>query len=308
MHPRQPVGVTPVVPPEQRSQDRSETRAGPAGPTAEREPAGRPVDGSDAPGRNVGSHQLRLFARALVDAPSEEPGAGPVRVHLILRDMAVLRTVWAAVSGQPDVQVVSTVFAASVKADIRVEAVAPPHDRPAAGSPEADPRDGNRVLAVVADETDESLAAALCRGAWAAVREADISTHLLPDLLAVGRGECPILRLAAGRPALAAALVWRYRQDGEHGPSGPPQPSPLTERETAILEAIALGQSSAVIADRLGIGIQTVKNHVAQVFRKTETHKRAEAVAMAVRHGWVTNGSGYLSADSRSMPPTQALS
>ena len=302
------------MPPEQSFQDRIETRPGPAGPAGEREearerePAARSVEGRDAPGRGAGSYQLPLFARALAGTPSEEPDAGPVRVHLILRDTAVLRTAWAAVSGQPDVQVVSTVSAASVKADVRVEAVAPLRDGPVEGSPEADPLDGGRVLAVVADETDESLAAALCRGAWAAVREADISTRLLPDLLAVGRGECPILRVAAGRPALAAALVWRYRRDGAHGSSAPPQPSPLTKRETAILEAIAVGQTSAIIADRLGIGLQTVKNHVAQVFRKTGTHTRAEALATAARHGWVVNGSRRLSSGTGSMPPTPASS
>ena len=285
------------MPPEQRSKDRAETRTGPVGPAAEREearerkPAGRPLEGPDAPGRGVDSYQLRLFAPVLAGTPSDEPDAGPVRVHLILRDTAVLRTAWAAVSGQPDVQVVSTVYAASVKADVRVEALAPLHTGPAEESPETNARDGGRLLAIVADDTDESLAAALRRGAWAAVREADISARLLADALGVGRGECPILRVAAGRPALAAALVWRYRQDGEHGSSAPPRPSPLTKRETAILEAIALGQTSATIADRLGIGIQTVKNHVAQVFRKTGTHTRAEALAVAVRHGWVVNGS-----------------
>ena len=188
-------------------------------------------------------------------------------------------------------QVVSTASTISVEADVRVEVVAPPHHGPEAGNPEANRPGGARLVAVVPDETDETLATALSRGARSVVREADIPVRLVPDLLAVARGECPILRTIAGRPPLASALVRAYRQDGEHSTRGPTLPSPLTERETAILGAIALGQTSPAIAERLGIGVQTVKNHVTHILRKTEAGTRAGAVAAAARHGWLADGS-----------------
>ena len=241
----------------------------------------------------AGSYQLRLFPAAPSVAPSEEPAAGPILVHFLLPDAAVLRTAWAAVSRESGLQVVSTVSgvsATSAKADVRVEAVAPPHQGPAEEDAGSDPRGTARLVAVVPDETDEALAAALSRGAWAAVREADIAVRLVPALLAVGRGECPILRVAAGRARLAAALVRRYRQDGERGSSGRALPSPLTGRETAILGAIALGETSSIMARRFGIGVQTIKNHVAQIFRKTGAHTRAGALAAAMRHGWLAEG------------------
>ena len=305
MHLTQPAEVASGVRPERYPQRRSERRPEPARSTSRtsgdgedvrergpgKGPRKRPVERPEGAGTGADSYQLRLFPPAPPVAPSEAPGAGPLRVHLLLHDTAVYRAAWVAVSGQPAVQVVSTVSATSVEADVRVEAVDPSDDRPAEGNPRADLRGAVRLLAVVPDDTDEALAAALSRGAWAAVREADIPLRLVFDLLAIGRGECPILRVAAGRAPLAAALVGRYLQDGERGLSGPRQPSPLTERETAILEAIAQGQTSAAIARRLGIGIQTVKNHVAQVLLKAGARTRAQAVRVADRHGWLPNDS-----------------
>jgi len=250
-------------------------------------PGKKPVKRRGASTGGAGSYQLPLFSPVPGVAPSEKPGAGPLRVHLVLPDAAVNRAAWAAVSGQPGVQVVSGVV---VEADVRVETVAPSQDGPAEGNPGAGPHGTARLLAVIPDETDETLAAALSRGAWAAVREADIPLRLMPDLLAVGRGECPILRVAAGRASLAAALVRRYRQDGKSTPS-PRRPNPLTGRETAILQAIACGQTSSAIAGRLDIGVQTVKNHVTQVLRKVGARTRAQAAAVAVRHGWLANDS-----------------
>ena len=295
MHPPRPAEVTPEAHLERCPERHPEPRPDPAGPIPRTSDELRETDGgapvaerSDAPGRGAASYQLRLFSPAPSIAPSEEePGTGPVRVHLCLPDAAVLRTAWAAVSGQPGLQVVSTVSVTPVAADVRVETVAPPRDRPAEESSGASPPGAARLLSVIPEETDDALRGALSRGAWAAVREADIPARLVPDLLAVGRGECPILRVAAGRPALAAALVRLCRQDGARNPSVPTVPSPLTERETAILEAIALGHTSATIAQWLGIGVQTVKNHVAQALRKTDARTRAAAVAAAYRHGWL---------------------
>jgi len=268
VHPSpQPAESIPEVSPERRSGRRPGERP---------RPAGRP----DA-------YQLHLLPPEAAAARPEGTGDGPLRVHLFLRDTAVFRTAWAAVSREPDVRVVSTVFSAPVEADVRVEAISPPYEGSAEGDPGANPSSAARVLAVIPDETDEALAAALSRGAWAVVREGSIGDSLVSNLLAIGRGECPILRAAAGRASLAAALIRRYRRREGSGTSGPALPNPLTGRETAILGAIALGQTSPAIALRFGIGVQTVKNHVTQIFRKTGARTRPEAVNVANQYGWL---------------------
>ncbi|USD36568.1 MULTISPECIES: response regulator transcription factor [Ferrimonas] len=54
--------------------------------------------------------------------------------------------------------------------------------------------------------------------------------------------------------------------------------SKLTERELGVVRLVALGASNKEIARQLFISECTVKAHLASVFRKTETHSRAELV------------------------------
>ena len=63
--------------------------------------------------------------------------------------------------------------------------------------------------------------------------------------------------------------------------------SPLTSRETAVLEQMAKGKSSKEIAHALEISPQTVKNHISHVFSKLGVTDRTSAVLIALRHGWI---------------------
>jgi DNA-binding NarL/FixJ family response regulator len=63
--------------------------------------------------------------------------------------------------------------------------------------------------------------------------------------------------------------------------------SPLTSRETAVLEEMAKGMSSKEIARALEISPQTVKNHISHVFSKLGVTDRTSAVLIALRHGWI---------------------
>jgi ATP/maltotriose-dependent transcriptional regulator MalT len=55
----------------------------------------------------------------------------------------------------------------------------------------------------------------------------------------------------------------------------------LSQRETAILQAIAHGMSNKRIAQSLGIAPETVKSHAKSIFAKLATRTRAQAVARA---------------------------
>lgn len=57
----------------------------------------------------------------------------------------------------------------------------------------------------------------------------------------------------------------------------------LTARETAVLSGIALGDSNREIGRALGIGDQTVKNHVSVLIQKFHVRNRVQlAVAVAL--------------------------
>jgi DNA-binding NarL/FixJ family response regulator len=131
--------------------------------------------------------------------------------------------------------------------------------------------------------------------------EAGATGYLLKDSLpddfnasihALSAGESPI------SPSLARLLLERMRPGapaaGAPAATSAPaaaaaasaaEPSPLSVRETAILEAIARGRSLAEIGAALHISPLTVKTHVQNIYRKLEATSRQQAVFLAQQRG-----------------------
>ena len=57
--------------------------------------------------------------------------------------------------------------------------------------------------------------------------------------------------------------------------------TPLTRRETEILEQIATGKSRKRIADELYIDLETVKSHIKNIYNKLDVHSKADAIKAA---------------------------
>jgi len=57
--------------------------------------------------------------------------------------------------------------------------------------------------------------------------------------------------------------------------------TPLTKRETEILEQIATGKSRKRIADELFIDLETVKSHIKNIYHKLDVHSKADAIKTA---------------------------
>ncbi|MCK2240369.1 MULTISPECIES: response regulator [unclassified Crossiella] len=62
----------------------------------------------------------------------------------------------------------------------------------------------------------------------------------------------------------------------------------LTEREEAVLRLMATGLSNAEIAEKLFVGLQTVKTHVGNVLAKLQARDRTQAVIAAYESGFIT--------------------
>lgn len=57
--------------------------------------------------------------------------------------------------------------------------------------------------------------------------------------------------------------------------------SPLTRRETEVLEQISTGKSRKRIADELFIDLETVKSHIKNIYQKLNVHSKADAIKTA---------------------------
>jgi len=104
------------------------------------------------------------------------------------------------------------------------------------------------------------------------------------------------------RAAVAARILAQFREDSAidsvpaEQPAAPrlEPPAPLgplfvrlSPREIEILDLVARGNSNKIIARKLSISDQTVKNHVSAILRKLEVNDRTEAVVYALRNGWI---------------------
>jgi len=108
----------------------------------------------------------------------------------------------------------------------------------------------------------------------------------LIDLAEAGvRDEAGLRARYIGALRESATAVWGERDDAAGArPSLPPL---LTPREREVLELIAEGQSNKTIARQLGLGPETVKTHMKNIFHKLDVDRRTQAVLRAEELGLV---------------------
>ena len=95
-------------------------------------------------------------------------------------------------------------------------------------------------------------------------------------------------RAAEGEPILSGEIAGRVLREFERERAEEryrEQLADLTPREEEILKLLATGESNREIGKRLFISEQTVKNHVASIFRKLQVNDRTKAALLAVKLG-----------------------
>ncbi|MFH1169189.1 MAG: response regulator transcription factor [Chloroflexota bacterium] len=143
------------------------------------------------------------------------------------------------------------------------------------------------VIVLTSNQDDTQLFEAL-KAQAAAYLSKEITAEQLGDIIRrVAQGDHPINESLTTRPKLAEhvlqqfqELSWRSEAEGFI--------SPLTPRETEILNYIARGYLNKQIAAELGISEQTIKNHVTSILRKLNANARTEAVVVAIKQGLIT--------------------
>ena len=66
-----------------------------------------------------------------------------------------------------------------------------------------------------------------------------------------------------------------------------PETTPLSERETEILQLIAKGISNNEAASMLGLSKATIRTHLEHIYAKLEVTNRVEAVTEGIRKGLI---------------------
>jgi DNA-binding NarL/FixJ family response regulator len=136
-------------------------------------------------------------------------------------------------------------------------------------------------------EDDEQLFSAIQAGAAGYLVKAASGHELAVQIRKVYQGEYPINEYLLSRPAIAVRILQQFQDLLLVEQEVEPLLSPLSPRETEILEHIAQGNSNKEIAHTLGICNQTVKNHVTSIMRKLTANDRTHAVVLALRYGLI---------------------
>ena len=134
---------------------------------------------------------------------------------------------------------------------------------------------------------DAQLINALKAQASACMDKDLTADQLIDTIRRVAHGEHPINEGLATRPKVAEQVLQQFHELSQRY-EAETFISPLTPRETGILNYIAQGYLNKQIAVELGISEQTIKNHVTSILRKLNANARTDAVVIAIKQGLVS--------------------
>jgi DNA-binding NarL/FixJ family response regulator len=122
------------------------------------------------------------------------------------------------------------------------------------------------ILICTVHDTEEIIFRALTSGASGYLTKNSSAVKIMESIREIMQG-------GASMSANVAQLVIRSFQRNAH--------SPLSRRETQILEEIAKGKNRRVIAEELFIDNETVKSHIKNIYAKLNVHSKADAIRTA---------------------------
>lgn len=133
------------------------------------------------------------------------------------------------------------------------------------------------VILTVSDE-DADLRRAIQAGAQGYLLKSLNADQFLELLDGLQKGEAAITR------KMTAQLM---AQMADSSVSDDHAPEMLTIRERQLLQLVSQGLSNRAIAQELSISHNTVKYHLKNILQKLGVQNRTEAVAIAIRDGWL---------------------
>jgi DNA-binding NarL/FixJ family response regulator len=134
------------------------------------------------------------------------------------------------------------------------------------------------ILTISVVSSERTVLAAIRAGANGYLLKGDPVLTIVAAIDEVLAGRYPISPALAGYLFKLATLAPLQADASESMPA-------LTPRETELLRHFADGCSYAVAAQKMGISLSTVQNHVQNLYRKLGANSQAQAVGVAWRSG-----------------------
>lgn len=123
------------------------------------------------------------------------------------------------------------------------------------------------IMLTIRDD-DDSIFSSLCAGAVGYLLKDTPPAKLLGSIREAREGGSPV------SPSIARKITGSFR---------PSDSSPLSDRETEILEKLCEGHNYTVIAEKMFISGHTVRAHIKNIYRKLQVNSRASAVKKAIQ-------------------------
>ena len=134
------------------------------------------------------------------------------------------------------------------------------------------------ILMLSIYEENERIFDALCAGACGYLIKKTPPARLIEAIREANDGGSPM----SSHIARKVVSFFRSQATQVQKPE-----SNLSERETDILKKLAEGNSYQTIAEALFISIDTVRYHIRNIYKKLQVHSQSEAVAKALRKGFI---------------------
>lgn len=128
---------------------------------------------------------------------------------------------------------------------------------------------GVHFLMCTVFKDDENIFQSLRAGAGGYILKSSPSAKIIEAIREVCEGGAPM------SPTIAKQLI-----DSFHGykTDTTPAHAQLTPREMEVIQLLAKGLLSKEVADKLGISLQTIRNHCATIYEKLHVNTRLEAI------------------------------
>lgn len=128
------------------------------------------------------------------------------------------------------------------------------------------------IIMLTVYDSEETVFEALTKGASGYLTKSNNTEKIIDAIQEVVDGGAPM------STNIAKIVIKSFHKN---------QNSPLTKRETEILEEVANGKSRSKIAKQMFIDLETVKSHIKNIYVKLNVHSREDAIKEAKNNKYI---------------------